>query len=254
MQQSEYTFGDSDRAAERLYWLSRTFDAETLTYVKRAVLRRPERCIDLGAGPGYLTRGLHRTLEAERTVGLESSARFVELGVRDAPEGLELLHHDVTTPLPVRGDLFVSRFLLTHLRDPVEALRTWRMSAPTLLILEELVSMTSELPVLQHYYELVERVQRAAGQDMHIGVRLGELAMEAGFVLESHTVQRLELPIRAMTRLHALNLPALRTQPAVQAGYSQRELDAMQHALEELSAEGEGVVHVDMARCRAVLA
>jgi hypothetical protein len=253
-QNSEYTFGDSDRAAERLYWLSRTFDAETLTYVKSAVRRRPVRCIDLGAGPGYLTRGLHHALESHCTVGLESSPRFVELGSRDLEPGLELIEHDVTKPLPVRGELLVSRFLLTHLRDPAETLHTWRASEPTLLILEELVGMTSELPVLRRYYELVALVQRAAGQDMHIGVRLGELAVRAEFVLESHAVQRLALPLRSMTRLHALNLPTLRTQAVVAEHFTKRELDAMQHALEELAAEGSGVVHVDMARCRAVLA
>lgn len=254
MQQNNYTFGDSDRAAERLYWLARTFDPETLGYVRKAVQRRPQRCVDLGAGPGYLTRGLHHTLESAHTVGLERSPRFVELGNQQLEPGVELLEHDVTQPLPVRAELMVARFLLTHLQQPVEALKVWRLSEPTLLILEELVAMHSELPVLQHYYELVARVQRAAGQDMHIGTRLGALALEAGYALESHAVQRLELPIRAMTKLHALNLPTLRNHEAVVQTYSVRELDSMQVALEELAAEGEGVVHVQMARCRAVLA
>jgi SAM-dependent methyltransferase len=251
---NDYTFGDSDRAAERLYWLSRIFDAETLAYVRRAVRKTPRLCIDLGAGPGYLTRGLHHALESERTVGLESSARFVELGGRALDPGVELVQHDVTLPLPVRGDLMVSRFLLTHLRDPLATLRNWRASEPTLLILEELVAMSSELPVLTRYYELVALVQRAAGQDMHIGSRLDVLALDAGFALESHAVQRLELPVRAMSKLHALNLPTLRTQAVVAQHFAERELDAMQLALHELSAEGEGHVHVDMARCRAVLA
>ncbi|HEX5660383.1 MAG TPA: class I SAM-dependent methyltransferase [Polyangiales bacterium] len=251
---NDYTFGDSDRAAERLYWLSRTFDAETLAYVKRAVRQQPRCCVDLGAGPGYLTRGLHHALESGSTIGLESSPRFVELGVRDLEPGIALLQHDVTQPLPVRGDLMTARFLLTHLRDPLAALRTWRASEPTLLILEELVAMTSELPVLQRYYELVALVQRAAGQDMHIGTRLGGLALAAGFALESHAVQRLELPVRAMTRLHALNLPTLRTQPIVKERFEEAELDAMQVALLDLAEAGSGVVHVHMARCRAVLA
>jgi hypothetical protein len=252
--QNNYTFGDSDRAAERLYWLSRTFDAETLDYVKRAVRRQPDCTVDLGAGPGYLTRGLHHALESTRTVGLESSPRFVELGSRELSAGLELVQHDVTEALPVRGDVVVSRFLLTHLRDPLAALRTWRASEPTLLILEELVAMSSELPVLQRYYELVALVQRTAGQDMHIGTRLGGLALAAGFALENHAVQRLELPIRSMTKLHSLNLPTLRAQAMVSEAFTARELDAMQLALEELAQEGSGVVHVEMARCRAVLA
>lgn len=254
-QQNSYTFGDTDRAAERLYWLSRTFDDETLAYVRTAVRRRPHCCVDLGAGPGYLTRTLHHGLESERTVGLEASSRFVECGSRDLPKGIELWVHDVTSALPLRAELMVSRFLLTHLRDPLAALRVWRESEPLLLILEELVAMSADLPVLQHYYELVALVQRAAGQDMHIGAQLGELALRAGFAIESHGVQRLELPIRAMAKLHALNLPTLRTQSVVAEQFSARELDAMQLALDELVADASsGFVRVDMARCRAVLA
>jgi len=253
--QNSYTFGDNDRAAERLYWLSCTFDAETLAFVKRAVRRAPHCCVDLGAGPGFLSRSLHRALEAERTVGLEFSQRFVEYGQRDLPAGIALIQHDVTTSLPVAGDLVVARFLLTHLRNPLAALRIWRASEPLLLVLEELVQMSADVPVLQRYYELVATVQRAAGQDMHIGSRLGGLAASAGFAVESHSVQRLELPIPVMARLHALNLPTLRQQPVVAEQFAERELDAMQLALEELASEHTGgCVHVDMARCRAVTA
>jgi hypothetical protein len=253
--QNSYTFGDNDRAAERLYWLSRTFDAETLAYVKSAVRRAPGVCVDLGAGPGYLSRTLHHGLECTRTVGLEASQRFVDHGRQELPAGLELLQHDVMLPLPLQGELLVSRFLLTHLGDPIAALQTWRASEPVLLILEELVAMSSELPLLQRYYELVALVQRSAGQDMHIGARLGGLAIAAGFEVESHGVQRLEIPIPVMTKLHALNLPTLRAQPIVAEQFANEELDAMQVALEELAAgPANGCVHVDMARCRAVLA
>jgi SAM-dependent methyltransferase len=253
--QHSYTFGDNDRAAERLYWLSRTFDESTLDYVRRAVSRAPSCLIDLGAGPGFLTRALHRALEPVRSVGLEFSERFVAYGQRDLPSGVELRMHDVTSRLPLSGDLMVARFLLTHLRDPLQALQTWRESEPLLLLLEELVQMSSELPVLQRYYGLVACVQSAAGQDMQIGTRLSALAEDAGFAVESSVVQRLEIPVATMARLHALNLPTLRLQPVVQARYEPAELDAMQSTLEQLAnTDGAGLVHVDMARCRAVCA
>src|SRR5690242_8362155 len=203
--QNSYTFGDDDRAAERLYWLSRTFDMETLAFVRRAVRRPPSLCLDLGAGPGFLSRALHRELEAQRTIALEASARFVAFGQRDLPTGLELRQHDVREPLPEGAELAVSRFLLTHLAEPCEALRVWRRSEPLLLLLEELVQMSADLPVLQRYYELVARVQRAAGQDMHIGRHLAALAEAAGFAIESCAVATLHMPIPTMARLHALN-------------------------------------------------
>ncbi|HEX6241432.1 MAG TPA: class I SAM-dependent methyltransferase, partial [Polyangiales bacterium] len=215
----------------------------------------PRCCVDLGAGPGFLARSLHRALEAERTVGLEFSQRFVAYGQRDLPAGIELLQHDVTTSLPVAGDVVVARFLLTHLSNPLASLRIWRASEPLLLVLEELVQVSADLPVLQRYYELVATVQRSAGQDMHIGSRLADLAASAGFAVESHRVQRLELSLQAMARLHALSLPTLRQLRVVTQQFAERELDAMQRALEELASDRTGgCVHVDMARCRAVTA
>lgn len=149
----------------------------------------------------------------------------------------------------------VSRFLLTHLHDPLAALCNWRISEPVLLVLEELLAMSADLPVLQRYYALVALVQHSVGQDMHIGAQLGQLATAAGFVVESHCVRRLELPIPTMARLHAMNLPTLRVQRVVAEQFSVRELDAMQAALAALADESAaGVVRVDMARCRAVLA
>ena len=253
--QHSHTFADSERAAERLYWQSRAFDRETVAYVRKAVRQRPECCIDLGAGAGFLSRSLHQALECSRTVGIESSQRLVDYGQVALPPGLELLRHDVTRPLPLRGDLVVSRFLLTRLRNPLAALRTWRESEPLLVILEELAAVTAYLPLLRRYHELVVLVRRALGRDLDLGDRLGELAEAAGFVVESQGVQRLELPVPMVARRHALDLPMLRRRAIVREHFTPSELDVMQLALEELAAEpASGVVRVDIARCRAVLA
>jgi hypothetical protein len=251
---SSYTFGDDDRAAERLYWLARTFDPHTIAFIKRAVVRPPRLCIDLGAGPGYLSRSLHHELGAARTIGLEASARYVELGRRAQTPGLTLVQHDVMQPLPEQADLMVARFLLTHLTDPLSALCVWRDSAPLLLVLEELIGMSADLPVLTRYYELVAKVQHVADQDMHIGQRLSSLVAQAGFGIESHGTYGLQIPVPTMAHLHALNLPVLRRHAVVREQYAAAELDAMQRELEALA---EGVpshcVRVELARCRATV-
>lgn len=247
-----YTFGDNDRAAERLYWLARTFDAETLGFVRASCKEAPESLVDLGAGPGFLTRTLHHGLAARRSIGLEASQRFVELGRADLDPAITLMLHDVTQPLPVRAELMVARFLLTHLGDPVAALRVWAESATGMLLLEELVQMSCQLPVLARYYELVADVQRAAGHDMHIGARLAALANDAGLHVIKHEIAPIELPVRVMTRLHALNLPTLRLQAVVAQRYAQSELDAMQNELEQLATTpNTAFVRVEMARCQA---
>ena len=263
--ENQYTFGDSDRAVERLYGLSRTFDAGTLAFARAAVFQPsakaspakaepPRCCVDLGAGPGFLTRTLHAGLGCARTVGLEASARFVSFGRAGLPEGIELREHDVLKPLPIQGDLMVSRFLLTHLQDPRAALAGWLSSvaAPCLLLLEELAHMSSDLPELQQYYELVALVQRTAGQDMTIGLHLAELAKQAGWEVERHATDQQQMPLVMMARLHALNLPTLRQQKVVGDHYTVSTLDALQNRLDELATGAvDGFVRVDMARCQA---
>ena len=47
------------------------------------------RVIDLGCGPGTLTRQLHQRLQARETVGLDRSARMLERALTEPqPEGL----------------------------------------------------------------------------------------------------------------------------------------------------------------------
>lgn len=254
MPKDTYTFGDSDRAAERLYWLAHTFDPHTVPFARESTSGAPSLCVDLGAGPGFLTRSLHAALGSEQTVGLEASERFLEFGRKDLPEGVTLRRHDITEPLPVSGDLLVSRFLLTHLRDPEGALRTWRasMASGATLLLEELAEMDADLSTLRRYYGLVALVQQAAGQDMNVGRRLSDFAQAVGFGIASYEVAQLEISIRQMARLHALNLPTLRSQAVVGESYSAAELTDLQTELEALAGgESPGVVRVHMARCVA---
>jgi len=174
----------------------------------------------------------------------------VAFGAPHLPPGVRLVLHDVTTPLGVDCDLLCARFLLTHLRNPGAALRTWYDgAAPHTLLCEELVDMTSELPELSRYYELVAHVQRAAGQDMNIGAKLDALVGTAGYALGPCGTTTLAFPVPTMARLHALNLPTLRLQPAVRERYTNDALDALQGRLEALrDGPHDGVVQVRMAR------
>jgi hypothetical protein len=250
--QNTYTFGDSERAAERLFHLARTFEPTTLDFVAANAPAHLQTCIDLGAGPGFLSAALHRVLAPDSTVGLESSPNFIAFGTPHLPRGVTLVGHDVTEPLPVRGELLVARFLVTHLRSPGLALQTWKESKTesAQLLLEELIGMDAELPQLRVYYQLVARVQAAAGQNMHIGAELPALARSAGLSVTHEAQTLLQLPVSQMARLHALNLPTLRNQPVVKASYTSEELDILQSELEALSAGAvQSTVEVRMARC-----
>ena len=131
--QNRYTFGDSARASRRLGLLARAYEPETRALIGRTGGQRCDLAVDLGCGPGHTTRLLHELLGPERTVGLDSSERYVAEARASSPPGVEFIRHDVARepwPLPA-AEVLLCRFLLTHLDDVPGALGVWaRASRP----------------------------------------------------------------------------------------------------------------------------
>jgi trans-aconitate 2-methyltransferase len=176
--QQNYTFGDSDRAIQRLGLLAEVFAPSSQRLLDR--LSRIEGvALDLGCGPGYTTELVHQRLAPTSTVGLDSSARMVELARARTQPPLTFVEHGVTVlPLPAApAALIYARFLLTHLNQPGQRVRDWASAlAPGgRLVLEETAFMRSEHAVFQSYYEHVQTLQAHYGQDMLIGGRLAAL-------------------------------------------------------------------------------
>src|SRR5215471_7801964 len=74
----DYTFGDSDLAAERLRLLAEAFAPSSRAFLERLAREPAAVAVDLGCGPGYTTALLASLTGARRTVGLDASARFIE--------------------------------------------------------------------------------------------------------------------------------------------------------------------------------
>lgn len=139
-----YTFGDHEEASRRLRRLAELYEPETrrlLELVRGSGEPYAFRlAVDLGCGPGWTTQLLDSVLKPQRTVGPDSSERYIDEARANCPS-LEFLRHDVLrTPFPIEEpDLFLCRFLLTHLPSPQTALLAWsKVAAPlaTLLIHE----------------------------------------------------------------------------------------------------------------------
>jgi len=238
-----YTFGDNEEASRRLRLLAEVYEPETRELLELAVdsgkARTPRLAIDLGCGPGWTTQLLHQTLNPLRTVGLDSSDRYVSEAQANFP-ALEFLRHDILqTPFPVNApDLFLCRFLLTHLPSAQAALTAWaEIAAPqAILLIHETEDIDSPHPALHRYYELLGEMQRHYGQTLHVGAIL-----DAGFAGTSWSVRQsrsvvLEKPARQMAQLH---LPNLRTwgqnEYAVQA-IDRRELDELEAELASIAS------------------
>ncbi len=68
--------------------------------------RQPRRVVDFGCGSGELTKVLHDTLQAESTLGIDSSAAMLAEAAAYAGDGLSFAEGDIATPA-VEGPLDV---------------------------------------------------------------------------------------------------------------------------------------------------
>lgn len=181
-----YTFGDNPTAQHRLELLAQVYRPATEAFLRRWAPQEPALAVDLGCGPGHTTRLLHETTRAVRTIGLDSSPRYLRAAAAAAPAGVTFGAADVARPpLPVpAADVVFARHLLTHLAHPVTVLRTWvdAVRPGGLVLVQETALLTSSVPQLRRYYQLVAALQERHGQALDVGARLGDLAAAAAAV------------------------------------------------------------------------
>ena len=237
---SQYTFGDNDVAAERLRHLAEAFAPSSRAFLARLAREPVRSAVDLGCGPGYTTALLQEVTRAGAILGLDSSARLLSRARRQAPRGLLFAEHDITAvPFPAAAaDLLYGRFIVTHLAGADAVLGAWRQAAAVhgRLAVEETAGVSSDEPTLARYYQLVEQMQAAHGQRMHIGRDLGELGRRAGWIVESFELQPVTLPGAIAARLHGLNFRTWRHDPFIAATVPAAELDALGASLDQLAA------------------
>jgi SAM-dependent methyltransferase len=241
-----YTFGDNAVAALRLQRLAELFRPSLETFVTEHLPRPIRHVLDLGCGPGHTTRALAALLPAARVTGLDHSTSFIEEAARTPVPNVVYRVGDVTRPRDEAvpdvspADALYSRFLLTHLPHPGEALSTWAsyLTAGAVCLLQETAAMTGSHPSLARYYELVAELQRRHGQRLDIGRALSDLPDSRLFEVRYSGERRFSLPGSRMAELHRLNLMTWRHDPLA-ASFDPRELEFLEAELAEI-AEGRG--------------
>ncbi|HEY6330243.1 MAG TPA: class I SAM-dependent methyltransferase [Blastocatellia bacterium] len=242
----EYTFGDNDRASVRLRKLAELYapDTHDLLEKHRAAAHL---AVDLGCGPGWCTDLLNRVLSPSRSVGLDSSDRYIAKA-RERFPNVEFQVHNIADPgFPVdRPDFLFCRFLLTHFADPAGVLRTWAsIAAPgARLVVHETEGLEAEHPALRRYYELVDELQGHYGQDLYLGARLDECFEQTPWKVIESVRREMEKPAALMAELHLDNLITLRSDPYAQQTFDHREMDWLEESLGRISSgtEDGGVV------------
>jgi SAM-dependent methyltransferase len=238
-----YTFGDNDEASQRLRRLASLYEPETCALLElfsgSGEPRIPQLAIDLGCGPGWSTQLLADILKPQRTVGLDSSERYIAEARANHPH-LEFFRHDILqTPFPVEApDLFLCRFLLTHLSSPRKALQLWaNLAAPhAILLIHETESLESTHPALLRYYELVDQMQRHFGQTLNVGATLGACFAQTPWLIRQSQSLVLEKPAREMAQLHLLNLRTWGKNEYAALAFDRRELNELEAALDSIAS------------------
>lgn len=158
-------------------------------------LRDGMRVLELGSGPGYVTRELLHALPSVHIIAVESDramTRRARSYLRDA-DGADRVDQveSAVGRAGVRdgqGDFAIARYLFQHLTDPVTAaVDALRMLRPggTLAVIDmdaELWGISQPVdPRLTPIHRKAARRQTSGGGDRAVGRRLWRILREAGF-------------------------------------------------------------------------
>ena len=199
----------------------------------------PALAVDLGCGPGATTALVHSTTGATRTIGVDSSAGFLDQA-RAAVHDAEFLLADLTdAPVPP-ADLVYARYLLSHLPAPEDRIHAWRATLRPggRLLVEENTRLRISHPVFRRYEDAVAVVMGTAGGDLYVGERLVPLA-------DRVTRATVAPPASVIARLFGMNLQTWRSHPAA----ADVDVEALAEDLRSLeTVEERGLVRFDLAQ------
>lgn len=164
------------------------------------------RVLDVGCGPGTVTRMLALEWPHAEVVGLDPDPERVQLAERQVADLPRVSIEQGTLAdsrlAPADFDFAYARFVLQHMRDPareLDAARTLLRPGARLLVVDAddgLFAIHPQPPELAELVRLSEAVQTARGGDRRIGRKLGHLLQQAGFehvVLEGLTLTNTDL-------------------------------------------------------------
>jgi len=224
---SDYAFGDSQLAADRLELLARLF-APAMGSILDQVPITPTEIVDLGCGPGHTTRMLAERWPGATVTGFDASVAYVE---RARARGVDAIHADVTGPLPDGRpfDLAYARFLLAHLGNGAAAVELWcrELSTRGCLVLEETESIASDDPDFARYEAISRGVVQSRGAPLYAGPLIARIEPPAGFERIIDRVVDIDLTAGEAASLFWRNIPNWAAR-AVDEGLASRvELDAL---------------------------
>lgn len=178
---------------ERLRLLARIMQESSSSLFDRLHLANGMTCLDVGCGGGDATLELSRRVAPlGKAVGYDIDQTKLEIARAEARQqgilNVEFHLSDIREASPTaKYDIVYSRFLLTHLNDPVAAVSTFfRHLRPGGLLAVEDIDFSGyftypESRAFRRYHELYCSAVRLRGGDPNIGPRLPSFLKRAGF-------------------------------------------------------------------------
>lgn len=240
---STYIIRGGDAGAERLRVLSAAMRPGTLALLQRAGIAPGMSALDLGCGSGEVTIEIASLVgPTGRVVGVDMDEGVLGYGRSAAEErGLEIeWWHGRAEELDEANafDVVYSRFLLSHLSDPMAALRRMvRALRPGGRIVVEDIDITAHVGwppsrAFERYVELYAASATARGADPSIGPQLPAMCVDAGL---ANVDVAISMPVfrsgegKSIARRTLANI----ADAAIESGLADREeIDGLLAALE----------------------
>jgi len=189
--QPAYVLRGGAQGAERLRLLAAVKWPTTKTLLDKAGLHEDMDCLDVGCGIGAVTLSMAAVVGAHgRVVGIDVDEGCLDLARLEARRlGVNAdFRRGSATDLAESSayDLVFGRFVLTHLRDPENALRRMVQAArPGGVVVVEDIQFAGHFayppcPAFDRYVTLYQEVAQRNGGDANIGPRLLGMFLDAG--------------------------------------------------------------------------
>ena len=248
----KYQFTDTDLAAKRLEVLAKVYAPSSRKFIRDLRDSTTRDAVDLGCGPGYTTELLRDETEAESTLGLDNSERFINAARARDLNGISFYVHDVTKePFPVGpSKIAYCRFLLSHLPDLPACLGVWarQLRSKGLLLLEEVETIHSTVQDFEEYLVIVDRLLAHQSAMLYVGPVLDRVVLPANLHKVSSRVQSVLVSVRDAAAMFHLNIQSWRHQPYIRETYEEEEIQSLQDRLGDLASTGdsEGEIQWDL--------
>lgn len=186
-------FSDPGSEAERLKTQATSVSAFEAALLAELGIADSPRILEVGAGPGFVTRLLASSAPRSTIVSLDYSLdllRQLKTNIDPADAGRILAACALAETLPLPNNEFhfaYARFLLQHVPSPLAVTREIHRCLRedgTICVVDSddsLVLHYPEQPQIVEFLEKAQLAQTAAGGDRHIGRKLQYLLHKAGF-------------------------------------------------------------------------